>query len=271
MNTFQALILGIVQGLTEFLPVSSSGHLALLSNVPAWTAQPLVFDTTLHLATAMTLVVYFWNDLMVIVKSFLKDSTTKKFDVKNYAFESKMLFYILFASIPAGVLGLVFESDLEEKFRSVASVALFMFLGTALMAFAQKYSQKRLSIQDITPAKSVKIGLFQALALLPGFSRSGSTIAGGMLSGLSQVDAARFSFLMSIPIAVLAGVYKLISTDWGSTDLSLNVLVVGFISSFLVGLWVVHFLLNYLKSHGLNIFIYYRLVLVAVLTFLVLR
>ena len=248
MTTFQALVLGIVQGLTEFLPVSSSGHLALLSNIPAWKSQPLVFDTTLHLATALTLVVYFWSDLMILITS-----------------KSKLLFFILLGSIPAGVLGFLFESDFEERFRSVDSVTLFMFLGTLLMTYAQKFGKEHMRIDGVTAAKSIKIGFFQALALFPGVSRSGSTISGAMLSGLGQMDAARFSFLMSIQIVVLAGGYKLVSTDWATTDVSLNVLVIGFISSFLMGLAVVHFLLNYLKSHGLNIFIYYRLALTLVL------
>ncbi len=248
MTLIQALVLGIVQGLSEFLPISSSGHLALLSHIPAWKPQPLVFDTTLHLATALTLVVYFWSDLMILITS-----------------KSKLLFFILLGSIPAGVLGFLFESDFEERFRSVGSVTLFMFLGTLLMVYAQKFGKEHMRIEGVTAVKSIKIGFFQALALFPGVSRSGSTISGAMLSGLGQVDAARLSFLMSIPIVVLAGGYKLVSTDWATIDVSTNILAVGFISSFLMGLAVVHFLLNYLKSHGLNIFIYYRLALTLVL------
>lgn len=271
MSIFQAFILGIVQGLSEFLPISSSGHLVLLSHIPTWRAQPLVFDTTLHLATALTLIVYFWSDLVRLVFSFFKDLTTKKTAVKEYALESKLLFFILLGSVPAGIFGFLFESDFEERFRSVGSVALFMFLGTLLMMYAQKYSKPNTHFEGITAAKSVKIGFFQALALFPGVSRSGSTISGAMLSGFGQFDAARISFLMSIPIVVLAGGYKLLSTNWATIDVSLNVLIVGFASSFLVGLAVVHFLLNYLKSHGLNIFIYYRLALVLVLLILVLK
>jgi undecaprenyl-diphosphatase len=271
MTTFQALILGITQGLSEFLPISSSGHLALLSHIPSWKAQPLVFDTTLHLATALTLIVYFWSDLVLLTTAFLKDTFTLRADVKKYSSESKLLFFLLVGSIPAGLFGFLFESSFEEKFRSVLSVTIFMFLGTMLMVYAQKYSKKSINLEGITASKSLKIGLFQSLALFPGFSSSGSTLSGAMLSGLGQFDAARFSFLMSIPIVTLAGVYKLISTDWATADISLNVLVVGFISSFLVGLAVVHFLLNYLKTKGLNIFIYYRLALVAVLLILVFR
>jgi len=264
MNIFQAVVLGIVQGLTEFLPVSSSGHLVLFSKIPGWQQQPLVFDTTLHLATAATLLLYFRHDLLLLVRSFVSDFLTKFYCTGGYAKESKLLLFMVVGSVPAGVLGFLFESDFENKFRSVASVAFFLIAGSLLILLAQKVNQKCKFSSEPGLVKSIIIGLFQSLALFPGVSRSGATISGAMILGFDKVYAARFSFLLSIPIVVLAGGYKLITTDFSNLGLSWAVLSTGFLSSFITGLFVVRFLLNFLKKHSLNVFIYYRLILATI-------
>jgi undecaprenyl-diphosphatase len=268
MSIFQSVVLGIVQGLTEFLPVSSSGHLVLFSKLPFWPEQPLVFDTTLHLATALTLIVYFFSDLKKIALTFVKDAFTHVFAFRKYSQDARLGLFMLFGSIPAGTLGFLFENDFETRFRSVESVMVFLFLGAVLMLIAQKYGMQSKSLESLDVPKSIKIGLFQSLALLPGMSRSGATISGALFQGLRQYDAARFSFLMSIPIVVLAGLYKLLSTDWATVGIEFSALSAGFITSFVSGLLVVHFLLNYLKTKNLNIFIVYRMLLLIALFFL---
>ncbi|HLC93912.1 MAG TPA: undecaprenyl-diphosphatase UppP [Patescibacteria group bacterium] len=244
MSVFHAAILGIVQGLTEFLPVSSSGHLVIFPNLLGWKEQPLVFDTTLHLGTAAALAVYFWNDLWNIVKQ------------RN----TNLILAIIIGVIPAGILGFLFDNQIEQTFRSVWYVALFLLLGTGLMLVAElmykSYSQA------VTPFKGFIIGIFQSLALLPGVSRSGATISGGMLSGINREEAARFSFLLSLPIVLLAGIYKLFSSFPAASDtIAWPVISAGFVASFVSGMLAIHLLLNFVRRHSLYIFIVYRLLL----------
>ncbi|MBN1162249.1 undecaprenyl-diphosphatase UppP [Patescibacteria group bacterium] len=250
MSLLQALILGIVQGLTEFLPVSSSGHLVIFPAIFGWNEQPLVFDTTLHLGTVLALVIYFRKD---IVRMLVKD---KDLGLK-----------ILLGSIPAGVLGLLFNSFIETHLRNVFSVIIFLSAGSLLMLLAEHKFRAPLK-GTITYRKSFKIGVFQALALLPGMSRSAASISGGMLNNLRHVDAARFSFLLSIPIVLAAGVYKLIQSVQAGYVFG-GTLFVGFIASFLFGLLAIDFFMNFLKKNRLFIFIAYRLFLVSVLIFFV--
>ena len=208
-----------------------------------WGVQPLVFDTVLHLGTALALVIFFFGDLI------------------NAVFKNrKILWFLLLGSIPAGLLGYFFEHYFENVFRGIGYVILFLFLGTILMAVAEKFS--RVKAEEVTGIKAFVIGLFQSLALFPGFSRSGSTISGGMLLGLKREEAARFSFLLSIPIVVGATIYKVISSFEIVSGISYLVLGMGFISSFLVGILAIRFLLNFLKKNSLNWFVLYRVLLI---------
>jgi undecaprenyl-diphosphatase len=268
MNILQAFVLAIVQGVTEFLPVSSSGHLIAVSQLFYWPEQPLVFDTTLHLATAATLIVFFFTDLKKLVLSFFKDVVTKKQKVKDYSKDSKLLFYILIGSIPAGILGFLLQNTFEEFFRAWRWVVAFLLLGSALMYWAQKASKK--GDGKLTVLKSLELGLFQSLALFPGVSRSGSTISGGLFLGFKRKEAARLSFLMSIPVVAAAGIFELIKTNWNSVGVSIPILILGFVVSFFTGLWAVKFLLNYLTKKDLNAFIYYRIFLAIMLSVLLL-
>ncbi len=268
MNLFYAFILGLVQGLTEFLPISSSGHLVLFSKIPWWPSQPLVFDTTLHLATAFTLIVYFHKDISRMVHCLYKDTANKNLSFSKLQEDSKLAVLLLLASIPAGLLGFLFEDKFETRFRTIESVMVFLILGSVLMFLSQRLGKKQKKIHELSTTPAIAIGLFQALALMPGFSRSGATISGGLIYGLQQVDAAKFSFLMSIPIVLLAGTYKLLTTDWNSVNIGIVPILIGFTTSFLTGLLVVHFLLNYLKKYNLNVFIFYRIFLVVFLLLL---
>lgn len=247
MTIFQAIILGAVQGLTEFLPISSSGHLIIFPELFGWNTQSLAFDTILHLGTVTALIIYFKTDLLKIIKNI------------------SLLKLLLIGSIPAGVLGFLFESYIEEVFRSTNSVILFLLVGSLLMFLAEKYykkvwhTERKLNISQVTPKDSLVIGCFQSLALFPGVSRSGATISGGIFKGLTRELSARFSFLLSIPIVLGAGLYKIIKSY---QDLSFDgVLLGGFLSSFLVGMLAINFLLRFLKKNTLNVFILYRVVL----------
>jgi undecaprenyl-diphosphatase len=260
MSIFRALILGTLQGLTEFIPVSSSGHLVIFPEVLGWESQPLVFDTTLHLATAFALILCFWKDITAIIKSLFKDFSKYKGDVKNYSSDSMMGLKIALGSVPVGIVGLLFEDVLENTFRGILSVAVFLLFGSFLMWFAEKRLEKRLLVKDdISLMKSIEIGFFQVLALLPGVSRSGSTISGGMIFGLSRKEATRFSFLLSIPVVFMAGMFKLLSSYEYINAPDVPAMFIGFISSFLVGILAIKFMLKFVKNNKLYPFIFYRI------------
>lgn len=253
MSFFQAAVLGIVQGLTEFLPISSSGHLVLVPSLLGWEQQSLAFDTFLHMGTVSALIIYFFKDLIKIAKDL------------------KLITLLIVGSIPAGILGFLFEDAFEQVFRSSSSVVIFLLAGSFLMFIAEWrykkvwYNERIGEIEKISKKKSFLIGVFQSLALFPGFSRSGATISSGMLFGLTRENAARFSFLLSIPIIVGASVYKVLSSY---SELSFDaVLFTGYLSSFLVGMAAISFLLKFLKNNDLYVFVIYRVLLAAVLIF----
>ncbi|MFA6981696.1 MAG: undecaprenyl-diphosphate phosphatase [Patescibacteria group bacterium] len=246
MSLLQSLFLGLLQGATEFLPISSSGHLVILPKLFGWSSQPLVFDTTLHLGTGLAILIYFWRDLWGYL---LKDR--------------KKLLLILVGSAPAAILGFFLSDYLENYFREPVWVALFLILGSGLLWSAQKFA-KAVS-EDVSPKKALSIGLFQALALFPGVSRSGATISGGMFLGLTKTSAAKFSFLLSLPIILGAGLFQISDSLEQISHIPYLSLLVGFFASFLSGLVFISFLTGFVKKHSLNIFVVYRLVLAGVI------
>jgi len=259
MSILQAIILGIVQGATEFLPISSSGHLILVPKFLGMNEQPLVFDTTMHLATAITLIVFFFGDYVKLIKGFLTDLLQRhSLFPEDKSQPGLMLLFI--SSLPAAILGFLLENKIESVFRDVIYVIIFMAAGTIIMVLADAYGSRVKNKVSISQA--VTIGFFQSLALFPGVSRSGATISGGMFMGLTRDYAARFSFLISVPIVIAAALFKLLSTDWALTGISFVQLAAGFISSFVTGMFAVKFLLNYLKNKSLKVFIIYRIILI---------
>ncbi len=249
MSVFQAFILGIIQGVTELFPVSSSGHLIILPRLFGWGPHPLFFDTTLHLGTALALIVVFWKDLVKVFKDL------------SYAKS------ILIGILPAGLLGFFLNGWFESVFRDVFWVVLFLIFGSLLMSLAELLF---IGGGKLSFLKALVIGLFQTLALFPGVSRSGSTISGGMFVGLSREQAARFSFMLAIPLSLAAGLYEGVA-NFGSVSADYSVsLLVGFLTSFVFGFFSVKFLLKFLKSHKLWVFVGYRLLLALVLMVVVL-
>ncbi|KKS61441.1 MAG: Undecaprenyl-diphosphatase [candidate division WWE3 bacterium GW2011_GWA1_42_46] len=194
MTFFQSVVLGIVQGLTEFIPVSSSGHLIIFPELLGWEQGGLAFDTTLHLGTLTALLVYFYKDLRGMFNSLLLDFKKYGRFFSQFSPESKLVMWLLIATIPAGLGGYFLGDFLEATFRSMLSVAIFLILGSILMLVAEKKTKlvdKALPAPALSFKKILTSGLFQCLALFPGFSRSGATISGGLLSGLNRLQAAR--------------------------------------------------------------------------------
>lgn len=263
MSFFDSIILGIVQGLTEFLPVSSSGHLIIARQILGiQTRDGLAFDAVLQLATIAAVGLYFWKDLLGLLKTFI-NFVMKKSVGEN---EKTLFWAIVIGTIPAVIFGLLLESKMETLFRNVHLVALTLFIGSIIMFAAEKYSKQ---ISSLTVGRGFMIGLFQVLALVPGISRSGATISGGLFSGLKREDAARFSFLLSFPIILGSGLKKLLDLYKMHELVTLgSSLWVGSIVAFFVGLAAIHFLITYLKKHTMNIFAVYRIILVIVIIIL---
>lgn len=260
IDIFYSLIAGAVQGLTEFLPISSSGHLILLHDFFGFeTSDDLAFDVVLHLGTMVALVIFFWKDILSLLKSFFKRFYKKDITDLN----QRLSWYLFFATIPAAVVGYFLESQIELAFRNSSSVALMLIIFGVILYLADHYLPKIKSIYQVTFSNAFIIGLAQALALVPGVSRSGITIIAGLSQNLKREDAARFSFLLAIPIVFGAGLKKtwdfFNETSVSSGDLL--ILAIGFLSSALVGYFAIKYFLKFLQSHSLKIFAYYRIIL----------
>jgi len=263
MSYIDAIILGFIQGLTEFLPISSSGHLLVVRdilNLPL--AGTLTFDAILQWATVLAVVLYFAKDLWGIVLSVFRLVLGKPVDYKEKIYVGA----IVLGTIPAVVFGVLLESTMDTVFRNIDLVALALLAGSVLMYSAQKYTEKTSPRRDLgetglTVRRGFVIGLFQALALVPGVSRSGATISGGLFAQLSREEATRFSFLLSVPILVGSGFKKLLEVDFTASGGVFGPLFVGSLVSFVVGLLAIHYFIKYLKKHTLTVFIWYRIIL----------
>lgn len=259
MTFFQSIVLGAVQGLTEFIPVSSSGHLIIFPELFGWEDAGLAFDTTLHLGTLTALLVFFRKDILGMANALFKDLKGYGIRYKKFSRDSKFVFWLIVATVPAGLTGLFLDSFFENTFRSSLSVAVFLIAGSILMFYANKRFSQNDSLPGFTQV--LKVGLFQCLALFPGFSRSGATISGGLIAGLGRQQAAKVSFLLSIPIIAAAGLLQLPEALGGNFVVGTDILVAGFISSALFGYIAVSALMKFLSRYGLNVFVIYRSVL----------
>lgn len=257
MTFFEGAVLGLVQGLTEFIPISSSGHLIIAHRFFGSQENTLAIDAILQLATVLAVLVYFRKELWRLFVNFLKLISRKVIAPE----EKSLLTAIIAGTIPAIILGLLLENYMESTFRSTSLVALALLAGSALMYVADKY---RTDPKKLTVKSGFVIGLFQSLALIPGVSRSGATISGGLFQGLSREEATRFSFLLSFPIIFGSGLKKLFDLVEVGGTLTLP-LGVSFIISFVVGLICIHYLLKYLRSHSFQLFIWYRVILAIIL------
>jgi undecaprenyl-diphosphatase len=266
MTLFQAFILGIVQGLTEFLPISSSGHLVLVPFLFGWELNPeqvFPFDTLVQMGTLVAVIIYFWKDLVSIVIAVFKGLADRKpFGTQD----ARLGWLLVLATIPAGLAGLLLEDMVEAAFHSARATAFFLLVTAALLLIAEWLGKRSREMDSMTWKDALWIGLAQVLSLFPGVSRSGSTIAGGMTRDLKRSDAARFSFLMSVPIMLAAGgysVYKLLKMP-GLADF-LPVMAVGFLTAGLVGYLSIRWLSGYLQNHSLKGFAIYVTVVAAVI------
>ncbi|WP_417910190.1 undecaprenyl-diphosphatase UppP [Candidatus Electronema sp. PJ] len=262
MTLLQAAVLGLVQGLTEFIPVSSSGHLVLVPHLLGWKfphEQGFIFDVLVQMGTLVAVLVYYRQDLIAIARAFFLGL----FQRQPFAeADARMGWYLILATIPAAVFGLLGKDVVEQAFASPKMTGVFL-LGTALLLIiAEKAGKRCRSLQEITWQDSLWIGFFQVIALLPGLSRSGATLAGGMTRHFDRPAAARFSFLMSVPVMVGAGVLavKDLLALPAASDFLLPLLV-GFLTAMISGYIAIRWLIAYLSKHSLHLFTGYCVLL----------
>jgi undecaprenyl-diphosphatase len=265
-TTLQALVMGVVQGLTEFLPVSSSGHLILVPALLGWTdpfIDSLAFSVLLHMATLVALLVYFWRDWLTLVPAgiaALRDRSLR--DDPN----RRIAWLLVVTVVPAAIVGALLNDFIESHVRQALLVALLLVVGAGVMWLADRWGRHERDVEELSFGAAIAIGVAQAFALLPGVSRSGISISAGLFAGLTREAAARFSFLMAAPVIAGAGLFearKLVSGEAG-VQVAAAPLAVGFIAALVSGLIAIWALLRYLRSNSLAIFVAYRLVAAAV-------
>ena len=253
MHIFHSIILGLIQGLTEFLPISSSGHLVIMPWLFGWEKHPFVFDIILHLGTLFAVIIYFRKDWMGMLR------------------ERKLLWYIVIASLPGIALGAILGHRIEDYFRNSVSVALVLGIFGLVLYISEIYGRKNKSLAEITLLTSFLIGLSQMIAIFPGVSRSGITISAALLLGMNRESSVRFSFLLGAPIILAAACYGIgepIIRNFavgGLADigkyLPWSAVLGGLISSFVTSMLAIHLLLKYVRRHAFTTFAVYRLAL----------
>ena len=254
MNLFQALVLGIIQGATEFLPVSSSGHLVLVPWLLGWEKASLAFDAVVHWGTALAVIFYFWRDWLALIRATFQAIRQRSIaDPK-----ARLVVMIFIGTIPAAVIGYLLEDFFEEMFSRPAAAAAFLLVTAILLSVAEWRGRREHSLEQMTWLDALLVGLGQALAIFPGISRSGATIATGLARKLKREPSARFSFLLATPIILGAGGLKIFALlKAGDLAAQAPTLVTGLLGAGVVGFGCIHFLLRYLQRRRLYPFAIY--------------
>ncbi len=267
MDILQAIIIGLVQGLTEFLPVSSSAHLIFTQQALGLSDVGLAFDVLLHVGTLVAVVAYFFQDIINMIKGFflsLIDLKDGKFmeEVRRDPYK-KLAWLTIIATIPVGIVGVLFNDLVESLFTGITVPAFFLLITGCLLYVSQRMNSGRIDLSNITLKEALLMGCGQALAVMPGLSRSGTTIAAGLFSGLDKEFAAKFSFILSIPAILGAGVFQLKDLSGGSVEI--DACIAGFIVAVISGYLAISVLLKLIREKSLDIFAYYCWIVGAVI------
>lgn len=260
LDILSAIILGAVQGISEFLPISSSGHLVL---VPALLGieTGLAFDTILHIGTLVAIFTFFWKDIINLIKGFILSiiDLTEGVDIFKRELhrvpEKRFAWLIIVGTIPTGIMGILLKDAIETIFRGTLFVGIFLLVTAAVLYYSERHSSGQITQKDMSFKQALIVGICQGIAVFPGISRSGSTIASGLCLGLNREYAARYSFLLSIPAVIGAGLIQI--KDIATLDASVSVLLAGFISSVIFGYLSIKLLMKMIKGWSLDIFAYY--------------
>jgi undecaprenyl-diphosphatase len=260
VSWLEDIVLGIVQGLTEFLPISSTAHLRIVPAFLGWDDPGAAFTAVTQLGTMTAVVLYFWEDLLRIAGAWLR--SLRDPSVRS-DLDARLGWYIAIGTVPIAIFGLAFKDQIETGGRNLYLIgSTLIVLGLVLLA-AEKVGSHERGIETLNARDGALIGVAQAMALVPGVSRSGATISAGLFAGLKRFDAARYSFLLSVPAVVLSGLFELLSILRGKEHYhgSLSGLFVATLLAFIVGYASIAFLLRYLQGHSTAIFVAYRVAL----------
>ena len=255
MELIKAVVLGIVQGLTEYLPVSSSAHLRIVPALVGWPDPGAAYTAVIQLGTLVAVLVYFAKDLRAAISAWarsIKDKEIRKTP------EAKLGWAVFVGTLPIIVVGLALKNPIERTFRSLWVIAFSMIFMGLLLLIAEQAGRRSRKFDSARPVDGFWVGLWQCVALVPGASRSGSTISGSLFLGFDRATAARFSFLLSVPSVFGAAVYELWKERHDLLGAGLPAVVVGNVFSFIVGYWSIAFLMNYLQTRSVRIFVGYR-------------
>jgi undecaprenyl-diphosphatase len=258
MTILEAVLLGFVQGFTEFLPISSSGHLVLARAIFDIDIEyALAFDAILHLATVAAVGLYFYQDILTLVQTVLRKLGRLPVNERD----ETLLYALLAGTVPVVIVGLTVESYVEKAFLSPLIVAGVMIVAAVFFMYAEWRQSVEPRRTEMSVSKGLKIGLFQVIAILPGFSRSGATLAGGMLLGLTRSEAARFSFLLAMPVTAGVGIKKLLEFIVSDQTVAWVPMLVGAMTATITAFIVIHFFLAFIRRYSLWPFIWYTLIL----------
>ncbi|HET9085114.1 MAG TPA: undecaprenyl-diphosphatase UppP [Candidatus Limnocylindrales bacterium] len=265
-SIIQALVMGIVQGLTEFLPVSSSGHLIIVPWLFGWDdafINSLAFSVMLHLGTLIALLLYFRDDWFRLIPAGF--ATIRDRSLKDDP-DRKLAWLLVAATIPAAIVGALFSDFFETQVREIGLVALTLVVGGVILWVADHVGRQTKTVDDVTFPLAIGIGAAQTIALIPGISRSGISISAGRFAGLDRESAARFAFLMATPITAGAIVFEARKLLTGEAGVAVEVvpLIVGLVASLVSGVIAIRFMLGYLRTRSLDVFVFYRFILAAV-------
>ncbi len=269
MHTLSVIILGIIQGIAEFLPISSSAHLIIFRDLFGIGAgmsknMELAFDVALHLGTLLAIAVFFFNELLsIVIKGFTKGVKDK---------DGKIMWYLVAATIPAAIFGVLFEDIIEGAVRSnYILIALALSIMGIIIYLADKFGKQEKELSKMNLKEAIIIGCSQVFALIPGFSRSGTTIAAARVLGIKREDAAKFSFFLSAPVVLGAVTLQLLKKETLTVIMNnLSTFSLGILISFITGLICIKFLLKYLHKHNFKVFMIYRIVLSIIVLLLLL-
>lgn len=260
MSTIEIIILALLQGLTEFLPISSSAHLILPSQLLGWQDQGLGFDVAVHVGTLLAVVLYFRKEVGAMAVAWCGTLGVGP-EKHSQSFDGKLAWWIIFATIPAGLFGLFGKDFIEEHFRTALVIAITTLLFGFLLGFADIKAKENTSIEKLGLKGAMLIGIAQAIALIPGTSRSGITMTIGLMLGLSRENAARFSFLLSIPAIAMAGSYLTLKLILSSEGVDWQAIAYGSLLAFVSAYACIHYFLILLDKIGMMPFVIYRLIL----------
>ncbi len=257
MSIIEAVILGLVQGLTEFLPISSSGHLRIVAAFSGWPDPGAAFTAVSQIGTELAVLIYFRKDVWNILSTWTRSLGNK--ELRRHI-DARMGWYVIIGSIPIGVAGLLFEEQISAPFRDLRLIALTLIGFGVLLGVVDRLSRKHRELTDLNVQRGLVYGLFQMLALIPGVSRSGATVTGGMLLGFKREAAARYAFLLAMPAVFASGLYKL--KDIGGDEYAgVGATIVGTVVAFAVGYAVIAWFMRFISTNSFMPFVYYRVAL----------